>query len=68
MDNIDFTKISLPLSSEDYKMLSRAAWKDKAFLKDLPKDLKDEYNRYNWARIEEERQEMLRTGEMGQDD
>ena len=65
---IDLTQISLPLSSENFQKLLRAARDEELKLKDLPKGLKDDFNRCNTERMEVERQEMLRTGEMGQDD
>jgi len=68
MDNIDLTQISLPLSLENFQKLLRAEQMDKTALKDLPKDLKDDYNRCYREKLRQDRQEMLRTGEFGQDD
>lgn len=65
---IDLTQISLPLSSENFQKLLRAARNEELKLKELPKGLKDDFNRCNTARMEVKRQQMLKEGLIGQDD
>lgn len=68
MDKIDLTQISLPLSSENFQKLLRAVRNGELKSRELPKDLRHEYDRYNTARMEVKRQQMLKEGLIGQDD